>query len=80
MKKKPEEVVTCQICKKQKKLSEVLSAELVREPIITRIKKEYPDWSSSGYICLSDINHFRSEYVQDVIEGDKGEISALDNR
>jgi uncharacterized membrane protein len=80
MKKKPEEVVICQVCKKQKKLSEVLSAELVREPIINRITKEYPDWSASGYICLSDLNHFRAEYVQDVIEGDKGEISALEQQ
>ena len=48
MKKKPEEIVICQVCKKQKKLSEVLSVELVREPILNRITKEYPDWSTSG--------------------------------
>jgi uncharacterized membrane protein len=72
-----EDIVICQICKKQKMLSEVLSAELVREPIINRITKEYPDWATSGYICLSDLNRFRAEYIQDVIEGDKGKLSAL---
>ena len=80
MKKKPEEVVICQVCKKQKKLSEVLSAALVREPIINRITKEYPDWATSGYICLSDLNRFRAEYVQDVIEGDKGKLSVLEQQ
>jgi uncharacterized membrane protein len=80
MKKKVEETVACQVCKKQKKLSEVLSAELVREPIINRIIKEYPDWLTSGYICLSDLNRFRAEYVQAVIEKDKGELSALEEQ
>jgi hypothetical protein len=61
MKRKSEEVVTCQICKKQKKLSEVLSAELVRDPITDIIRKEYPEWSTSGYICISDLNRLRAE-------------------
>jgi uncharacterized membrane protein len=76
----PEDIVICQVCKKQKRMREVLSAELVREPISNRIAKEYPDWSPSGYICLSDLSRFRAEYIQDVIEGDKEEISALEQR
>lgn len=80
MKKKIEETIVCQVCKKQKKLSEVLSAELVREPIIDRIIKEYPDWSTRGYICISDLNRFRAEYVQAVIEKDKGELSTLEEQ
>ncbi len=80
MKKKQIDTIICQVCKKQKKLSEVLSAELVREPIINRIIKEYPDWSASGYICLSDLNRFRADYVQDIIEKDKGELSVLEEQ
>jgi uncharacterized membrane protein len=80
MKKQPEEVVICQVCKKQKKLNEVLSAESVRGPIINTIIKEYPHWSASGYICLSDLNRFRAQYVQDVIEGDTEQISALEQQ
>jgi hypothetical protein len=38
MTSKDQEIVKCQVCKKQKKLSEVLSAELIREPIVERIK------------------------------------------
>jgi uncharacterized membrane protein len=76
----PEDIVICQVCKKQKKLRDVRSAELVRGSIIKRITKEYPDWSPSGYICLSDLNRFRTEYVQDVIEGDTEEISALEQQ
>jgi uncharacterized membrane protein len=80
MKKKIEETVICQVCKKPKKLSEVLTAELVREPIVDNIKKEYPDWSTSGYICLFDLNRFRADYVEDIIERDKGELSTLEEQ
>jgi hypothetical protein len=64
MKKKPEEIVICQVCKKQKKLSEVLSAESVRGPIINTITKEYPDWLLAGIsvfltLTVSGRNMFR---------------------
>jgi uncharacterized membrane protein len=77
---KDQETVKCQVCKKQKKLSEVLSAEIIREPIVERIKAAYPDWSSEGFICISDLNHFRAEYVQDVIKKDKGDLTALEEQ
>jgi hypothetical protein len=37
--KKKEETVLCQICKGEKRLSEVIPAELVRQPIVEIIKK-----------------------------------------
>jgi uncharacterized membrane protein len=75
---KQKETVICQICKKQKKLSEVIPAELVREPLVEIIRKTHPDWSSSGFICLSDLGQFRTEYVKGVLETEKGELSALE--
>jgi uncharacterized membrane protein len=78
MARKQQETVICQICKKQKKLSEVVPAELVREPLVEIIKKTYPDWDPSGFICLADLDHFRAEYVRSVLETEKGELSALE--
>jgi len=37
MVKLQQELVICQVCKKQMKMSEVLSAEIVREPIVEKI-------------------------------------------
>jgi len=78
MARKQQETVLCQICKKQKKLSEVMPAELVREPLVEIIRKTYPDWSSSGFICLSDLDQFRAEYVKGVLQTEKGELSTLE--
>ncbi len=75
-----QETVLCHVCKKQKKMSEVMSAEMVRYPIAERIKATYPDWSSKDFICISDLNRFRAEYVQDVIKTDKGELSVLEEQ
>ena len=77
--KKKENMVQCQICSEKKKLSEVLPAELVRESVVETIRKKYPKWSSDKYICHTDLNKFRIEHVQDVLETERGELSHLDN-
>jgi hypothetical protein len=79
MTKLQQEMVICQVCKEQKKMSEVLSAEIVREPIVEKILATHPDWSSMGFICIADLNRW-AEYVKDVIKADKGELSALEEQ
>lgn len=79
MTKKQQETVLCQICKEQKRLSEVLPGELVRGSVVEMIRKTYPDWSPSGFICLADLNQFRIQYVQDVLEEGKSKLPALED-
>jgi uncharacterized membrane protein len=79
MEKDAEKTVSCQVCKQGKTMDEVLYGELVRPAIVETIRKRYPDWSDSGYICLDDLNHFRAEYIEDVLEEDKGELSLLES-
>jgi uncharacterized membrane protein len=80
MPRKQQEPILCQICKKQKKPSEVRPAALIREPVVEIIRRTYPDWSSDGFICISDLNHFREEYVNDVLAKGKGEVSVLEEQ
>ena len=64
MKKGFKKTLTCQICK----------------PVSDTIKQSYPEWTSDGYICLSDLNHFRAQHVKNVLETEKGELSNLENQ
>jgi hypothetical protein len=80
MAKKSSQAAVCQICKKRKALNEVLPGTLVRDPIVEIIMKEHPDWSSDGFICLDDLNHFKTEYVRTILEADKGELSTLEEQ
>jgi uncharacterized membrane protein len=75
-----EDTVTCQICGKRMRLSEVRPAAIIREAIVDVIGKEYPDWSSEGFICVPDLNRFREEYVKDVLARGNGEVSALEQQ
>ncbi len=70
----------CQVCKQGKKQSDVLPGSFVRNPIVVKIQQSVPDWSPEGYICLTDLNRFRAEYVQSVIEEDKGQLSTLEKQ
>jgi uncharacterized membrane protein len=78
MARKQPETVQCQICGKQKKISEVVPAEIVRESLVEIIQKTHPDWSSSGFICLADLDQVRTEYVKNVLKTEKGELSTLE--
>lgn len=75
---KEQGIVLCQICKEQKMPGEVMFGELIRTSVVETIKKKYPDWSSQDFICLPCLNHIRADYVQDVLETEKGELSALE--
>jgi uncharacterized membrane protein len=44
------------------------------------IKQTHPDWSPTGFICIPDLNHFREEYVKDVLARGRGEISVLEEQ
>jgi uncharacterized membrane protein len=70
--------VICQICKKEWSHTHVLPADLVRESIVETIRKEHADWSSSGFICLDDLKHFRNLHLQEVLEAEKGELTELE--
>jgi len=78
MKRKREKTFICQICRKRMKQSELMPGRFVRDSVTRIIKKEHPRWSSEGYICFKDLNHYRAEYVQNVLVTEKGELSGLE--
>jgi len=73
-KKDKQEILTCQICKGEKNRGDSIPAEYVRGPVLEFIKRKCPDWDSDGWICISDLNRFRAEYVEDVLEREKAEL------
>jgi uncharacterized membrane protein len=78
VKKTSQETVVCQICGKPKRPTEVVMAGLVRDPIAEIIRRSRPDWSAEGYICQTDLNAFRSQHVRELLESEKGELTALE--
>ena len=78
MKKTKQATVVCQVCGKQKRLAEVVPAEYIRDAVARIIRDSVPAWSSEGFICQDDLSVFRSKYVHDLLESEKGELTALE--
>jgi uncharacterized membrane protein len=69
----------CVVCKKIFGHTDVVSAQIIREPVYTLIQKDIPDWSDAGYICRADLSVYRTKYVHSLLESEKGELSELEN-
>ena len=74
----PKKTLICEVCKKPKKMSELFPLEMIRDPVIKIIQKEHPDLPKKGYICADDLNRYRIEYIKEVLEEEKGELSAIE--
>ena len=70
----------CQVCGKRPPEVELLSARGVRPVITERIKQSHPEWSADGFICSSDLNRYRYDYIRSLVEAEKGKVSGLEGR
>ena len=62
------------------KLTEVMPAEMVHEPLLSAFVQQQPNWSSQGYVCLADLSQLRARYVNQVLEESKGDLTALEHQ
>jgi len=78
VKKGRNETIACQLCGKGKNRAHLVAAALVSAPVAETIRQEHPEWTADGYICLADLNRFRSRYIQSLLETEKGELTSLE--
>lgn len=52
--------------------------EAVRELVFEAILKDRPGLTREAFICRTDLNRFRTQYVEDALEADKGELSVVE--
>jgi len=69
---------TCAICGKSLPVRNLVSGELVRAEVTDEILKDHPEWSAESYICRPDLAEYRGRWVNDLLESERGEISALE--
>jgi uncharacterized membrane protein len=68
----------CFACRKLFTLDSLIPGELVRPTVAEIIRKRRPDWSSAAMLCPDCLHLFRSDYVEDALEDERGELSRLD--
>jgi uncharacterized membrane protein len=69
----------CLICGREKPLRDIVRLDVVRPAIIERIREEKPDLPADGFICRSDLDRFRSDYVADLLTRERGELTQLEH-
>jgi uncharacterized membrane protein len=70
--------LVCVICGAARPRSALVPAAIVRNTVADLIRAQYPAWSSDSYICHVDLARFRGQYVQTLLEDEKGELTALE--
>jgi uncharacterized membrane protein len=72
------EAKTCAVCGKSFALRDLVPGIAVRDVIAKEILREHPDWSQEKFICRTDLNRFRSTYVHNLLESEKGDLTTLE--
>jgi len=70
--------VKCSICGQAKPQDETIPGILVRPAIDALIRRKHPEWTLNDNICTACNNQFRTEYVMEEVQKDRGELSALE--
>jgi len=70
--------VTCVVCKKKFAASRTTPVALIRPSLLERLRVDIPDLSADDRICDEDIGHYRSRYVAELLQRERGELSSLD--
>lgn len=66
----------CIVCGKTTR--SLMQGNLMRTSIAELIRSDYPGWSDDCYICLDDLNIYRSRFVERVLEIERGELTELE--
>lgn len=69
---------TCAVCGKKFSAREVVSGAAVRDAITEQILRDHPEWSTDAFICRSDLARYSTDYVESLLESEKGELSSLE--
>jgi uncharacterized membrane protein len=75
---KPSAPARCFNCNRPAPPGSLISGEIIRPAVVELIQKRRPDWTPEKMLCSECLNLFRSEYAEDALEDERGELSRLD--
>jgi len=68
----------CYVCGRTLSRGDLVPGEAVRSAVAACIERDHPNWSADAFICRTDLNRYRGEYVHSLLESEKGDLSALE--
>ena len=71
--------VTCELTGKRVSLDEAVPAEAIQPGVVALIRQKYPNWSGTGFVCVSELDIFRAKYVSSSLTEERGELTQLES-
>ena len=68
----------CAICGKDKPARDIVRLDVVRPSLLDRVKEVHPELPAEGFICIDDLDRFRSGYVSQLLRSERGELTRLE--
>ena len=78
MNKSNHKTFVCPVCGKTKSVREGRPADMIVGPVADLIRKVHPDWDAQHVICVDCLRRFRTEYVEDALEAQRGELTSTE--
>jgi len=61
-------------------ISDMVSGNTIRNPILALIKKDYPDFNEEKLLSISELNIYREKYISNYLLVEIGELSNLESK
>lgn len=68
----------CAVCGKSFPAKDMTSGAAVRDSLSELILRDHPAWSPDSYICRADLSRYSSDYVESLLESERGELTSLE--
>ena len=59
--------------------SQKISAAVIRNPILTLIQKDFPDFNNTMSISMTEMNVYREKYISDYLSKEVSELTSLES-
>ncbi len=71
-------IFTSDISKKDFPISDKISGNVIKQPILNSIQEENPDFTREQYLSISELNYFREKYIANSLIHEIGELTEMD--
>ncbi len=68
------------LSKKEFPIADKVSGKSIRNPILSLIEKDYPDFDTDEFLAISELNLYREKYISNYLSVERGELSNLETR
>lgn len=60
-------------------LTDKVSGEIIRKPILALLKADFPDFTTDQFLSITELNLYRERYISNYLSNEIGELSKIED-